>query len=188
MEEDIHGNIIMNRPSQFHDAIFHDPGQLHRPNQNWHIHRGPNFVSFVHISEQAIQIDRYVKFIENTNTQEIFMNGVKIELENFENNVDNILERVELLVPCPGTGHNDMPRAQKCRQYLEAGKKGRPPPRCFECHLKKKSIDKGKRRAMASQVVAVKRKLKKSKQIKSMREKITRRNRKVSVFQYTMIP
>lgn len=129
-EVDMDENLAVHGPSQFHQTIFDDPAQLERPNENWHIHKGPGFVSFVHISEKAIQIDRYVKFKENTNTAEIFLNGARIELKNPERNVDNILERVDLLIPCPGTGDDDKPRAQNCHLYLEPGIKGRPPPRC----------------------------------------------------------
>ena len=48
--------LLSDEPLTLFDTILKSPQIISRPNSNWHIHRGPGFMAYVHISCHAIQI------------------------------------------------------------------------------------------------------------------------------------
>ncbi|KAJ1519027.1 hypothetical protein ONE63_011364 [Megalurothrips usitatus] len=182
LPQEVDISILCDRPLTFPQLVISEPHEVSRPSQNWHIHRGPNFVSFVHINADGTQIDRLVKFHESKLETEIRMlNREILKTSNVENysEVSALLLRVQNLETCPGTGVENR-RADKCLIYLEAGgSKKRLAPRCFQCAEKKKAIAKGIRRQLSSKVKNANAKVKKSNKVRLMTKKVISRNKKI---------
>ena len=100
--------IDMNQPMTLTQSIISSPEIIARPDTNWHIHKGPNFISYVHISsEDIIQIDRYVKFLSSSEEPQIFLRGKRVlpqtKVSDTED-VSSLLLKISILAACPGAG------------------------------------------------------------------------------------
>ncbi|KAK3922640.1 DNA transposase [Frankliniella fusca] len=174
--------ILMNRPLTIIEFIMEEPGAVQRP-ENWHIHKGPDFLSFVHIHPTVIQIDKYIKFLTAYREALVYLNGKKILSEDVENaeEVNNLLERVNQMVPCPGSGYEqDSKKNQgpdKCCGYLvPSGVKKKNTTSLFPM----KTIAKGISRGVAQKVRKAHTAQQKAKERKSLKEKLDCRNKKVA--------
>jgi hypothetical protein len=177
--------ILMSRPLTLLEAISENPNIVKRPNTNWHVHRDPNFCSFVHIStnQEVIQIDRYIRF--SNGTHQVFLNGLQIKKElqlNTLEEVASFLETLNGLQSCPGTGTNGV-WAEKCLRILSpSGKKGKIPPRCQHCSEKRKSLAKRSRRSMSLSIKKAQKLKQYSVKVKYLKAKVKVRNEKVRLY------
>ncbi|XP_034242912.1 uncharacterized protein LOC117646214 [Thrips palmi] len=165
------------------ETVLSTPHEVARPNANWHIHKGPNFISYVHIGTEAIQIDRYLKITKNE--VQVVLEGKKLDfpltLTSFDD-VSSALKELEALVPSPGTGHEGR-RDFKCSHFLQPINQARSnklPPRCLACANRKRAIAKGKRRAEAAKFKRLQLAQVKRKETKSLRQKVKCRDKKIN--------
>ncbi|KAK3918616.1 LOW QUALITY PROTEIN: Transposable element P transposase [Frankliniella fusca] len=176
-------------PLSLMDSILKDPDIIQRPNENWHIHRGPNFLSFVRISDN-IQIDRFVKIIYGSTEPQICLWQKRIfesYLVTTPENFNELLVKLDALTPCPGTNHDNYPRSDKCSLYLApSGRKQKPPPRCLQCSLKRRTLAKGIKRQLNVRVARVKiqrKNLARRQEKAKLRRKVVRRDTKIQILE-----
>lgn len=167
-------------PPSLWDAVYEKPDLIQKPSCDWHIHRGPNFLSFVHISDD-IQIDRFVKIIKGETGPQVF--AMQRPFSDFPlpstlEDLQSLINRVDGFRCCPGTGVENI-RAPKCPGLMESDRHRRAPPRCHACAEKKKTIAKGARRKLAAKYKHKRKQTAKTQHIKSMKQKILRRDTKV---------
>ncbi|KAK3923516.1 Elongation factor 4 [Frankliniella fusca] len=173
-QEDNDNDFICDKPLGLLDTLYESPGIVERPNSNWHIQKGPNFVSYVCISD-AIQIDRYVKIIQGASEQQIFLLQKQImqshkvtTLENFQ----DLLKQVDSFRACPGTGYDSCERSDTCSTYLApSGSKTRLPPRCFDCAKQRAHIAKAISRQLNWKFTRTRKNLEKSQEKAKLKRK-----------------
>ena len=168
--------------TSLYDLVVKNAKEISRPSENWHIHKGANFLSFVHIDNQGIGIDKIVRIKKDETHPEILIMGKKIsepsekQLNKFEE-IGSLLKKVEELRLCPGTGVNGT-RDPNCSSYI-------PPPckymRCKHCAEMKRKVAKGIRRRFASEFKKARHKKIKNNKIRNLSKKIVTRNKKVRI-------
>ncbi|KAK3929508.1 DNA transposase [Frankliniella fusca] len=186
MEDEL---ILCDWPCPLFHTICRRPGSIQRPNDNWHIHKGPDFVSYVHIETSAIQIDRYLKINNNEIKLYLLQNNIELNYSNPESfeDFEKLLQRVEELQACPGTGKEDGRRSPKCTLFLEpGGKRKRTAPCCKHCSDKRKSIAKGFRRTLDKKFRKAKNEKEKNNKIRVLTKNVISRNKKVLTLQQTV--
>ena len=132
VENDQAVEIMCDQPQALNDTIINNPSQILRPTGQWHIHKGNDFLNFVHIDDQGIQIDRYVKFRNGQMQPESFLMQKPIlqdtTVEDIED-INKLLMKVDSLILCPGTGikHQRGPltvkftlKVERSRSYVAA--------------------------------------------------------------------
>ncbi|KAJ1531355.1 hypothetical protein ONE63_000039 [Megalurothrips usitatus] len=176
--------ILCNYPVSFAETVFMEPNAIKRPNANWHVHKGHEFVSFVCIDSTGTQIDRFVKLTKGHDGIHIALIQRRIltdEVVQSYEEPSHLLERVDQLIACPGIGTEDGKRSDKCCIFIEAGGvKRRIPPRCRTCAERKKSIAKGIRRDLVKRYTQARNKKEKNNKIRSLAKQVISRNKKIT--------
>ncbi|KAK3918872.1 DNA transposase [Frankliniella fusca] len=174
--------IVAINPLPLLEAIYADPSLVSKPD-SWLIHRGPTFVSLVHIDPSGIQIDKAVKFVTGEKQPSIFFHGYKILAEEKVHtleDVSSILKRVDSISSlCPGTGLQNV-RSKECFLFLEpSGSKNKPPPRCAACATKRRDVAKSIRRNLRKTAAKRKRNQQKNVTVKIFKRQVACRDKKI---------
>ncbi|KAK3911161.1 Transposable element P transposase [Frankliniella fusca] len=106
MNDEVVGEeVLMINPLPLMEAIYNDPHLIQKP-ESWLIHRGPSFVSFVHIDSTGTQLDKVVKFSTGAEQPYILLKGQQILKDNKLCTLEDIsflLKKMDNSAICPGT-------------------------------------------------------------------------------------
>ncbi|KAK3909704.1 Transposable element P transposase [Frankliniella fusca] len=176
-------DFLCDEPLSLLETILKDPDIVERPNHNWLIHKGPNFINYVCVND-VIQIDRYIKIRKGSSNPEVYLWQKRIMESSAATTLEDLtdlLREVDSLRACPGTGRNDWKRSDKCATYLApGGSKMRLPPRCFECAKKRSVAAKRVRRQITTKFNREKKNLEKRQQKALLKRKVARRDSKIN--------
>ncbi|KAK3928196.1 Transposable element P transposase [Frankliniella fusca] len=182
MNDEVVGEeVLMINPLPLMEAIYNDPHLIQKP-ESWLIHRGPSFVSFVHIDSTGTQLDKVVKFSTGEEQPYILLKGQQILKDNKLCTLEDIsflLKRMDNSAICPGTELKNV-RSPGCIWFLEpSGTKNKPPPRCSACFSKRKDVAKAIRRDLKKTETRRKRSQQKTSAIKNLKVIVARRETRI---------
>ena len=138
----------------FQTELFKNPHKVKVPD-DWII-RHKEDLKFIHVDDRLVKIDKYIVIEKDKDIAKVFLRKKEVpalqgKLENLDQ-TSKFISKVDSLRLCPGTGICNNKKSDTCMLYFELPvvPNKKPPPRCHDCLLKRKAIQRSIKRKEVS--------------------------------------